>query len=339
MSVETVGKVAGIDRSPLAGWRVLRTDDVECAYDTISSTFKEHTFKTAKKSRVSDTKLHHLGFGDVSINYIQYGVDITVDADFLEEFFLVHMPVRGESNVWLGNEQYHLTGHSAIICPPNVRSKFQWQGDCGVLAVKIAKSSLLDYIGETHEIRLPDQFAFSPEMTSDSGAFCSWRNLIHYIITEAENANSLINRPGVGEELKSLLFSCLVNSQPHNLQEVIAGRSATAAPRHVRLAEEYARANIAARITISELARCANVSERTLFNGFQDFRQTTPMKFINDLRLDQIRRDLQQSSETESIAEISSRWGFSHQGAFTKAYRERFGETASQTRRNSMAAN
>ena len=85
---------------------------------------------------------------------------------------------------------------------------------------------------------------------------------------------------------------------------------------------------------MAELARCANVSERSLYNGFKDFRDTTPIKYITDLRLRRVREDLCRSKHTTKIAEIAAKWGFSHQGAFAKAYREKFGETPSVTLRS-----
>ena len=338
MKMDGSSKSSEFGKSPLANWRVLKTNDIDCAYDTIAGTFKEHTFELSERSRYSDTRLHHLDFGDVSINYIQYGTNIVVDADYLENFFLVHMPIKGTSNVWHEDDIFRLDGNSAVICSPTRRSKFQWHSDTGVVAVKIARSALYDYISDVHGLATAKDFVFAPEMTGESGAFLSWRNLIQYIITEAQNEQSLINKPGVGEELKRLLLSCLINNQPHNQSSTIAGRTSTAAPRHVRLAEEYARANLASRITVSDLARCSNVSERTLFDGFRQFRNTTPLNFVNDLRLEQIRRELRHGDDTTSIAEISSRWGITHQGAFAKAYKRKFGETASQTRKKTHSS-
>ena len=332
MTIQSSNDLADTGQSPLAAWSVLQTNDIERAYDTISSTFKEHVFETSERSRVSDTKLHHLDFGDVSINYIQYGLDIVVDAECLEDFFLVHMPIKGESNVWFGEDQLHLSGQSAAICSPSAKSKFEWRSDCGVVAVKIEKSALHNYFEEIYGVSLRDQFVFLPEMSDQNGVFSSWRNLIQYITTEANSRHSVITKTGVGEEIKRLIFSCLINNQPHNQTDYIASQSSTAAPRHVRLAEEYMRANIGARITISDLSRCANVSERTLFNGFREFRQTTPMQYVADLRLEQVRKELRRADNADSVAQIASRWGFFHQGAFASAYRKKFGETATQTR-------
>lgn len=327
------GELASVetDHSPLAGWSVLQTNVIEDAYDVISNAFTDHTFKVHGTPSIADTRLHRMDLGGVTVNYIKYGVDVEIDPNFLENFYLIHMPLHGLSDVWQDGKRIALDSRAAAVCSPSRRSRFRWYGDCGVLAVTISKAAIYDYIQDAYGVSLDRGIQFQAEMTSDADAFWSWRNLIQYILIEADQQNSLINRPEANNELRRLLMTCLLNKQPHNQTDLLSRCRSSAAPRHVRLAEEYIHANISSPISIAELARCANVSERSLFNGFKDFRNTTPIKYITDLRLRRVREDLCRSKHTAKIAEIAAKWGFAHQGAFAKVYRQKFGETPSAT--------
>jgi AraC-like DNA-binding protein len=46
-----------------------------------------------------------------------------------------------------------------------------------------------------------------------------------------------------------------------------------------------------------------------------------------------VRADLLRADTDESVTRIAMKWGFRHLGRFAVGYRDRFGETPSQTRR------
>lgn len=318
--------------SPLKDWSVLQTNDIEYAYDAISATFKEHKFSIEGTNKKSDVQLHSLDLGDVSINYIQYGINVDVDPGPLKDFYLIHMPIKGHSEVIHGEHNLLLDKNSAAICSPSYSSKFRWLDDCGVLAIRIEKAAIHDYVETVYGTELKQNIIFSPQMSAGSNAFTSWSNLVRYILTEADNPASLIGQPHISKNLKHLLISCLINNQPHNQTDTFGRNVPMIAPRHVRSAEDYIRTNISGQITIAALAQCANVSERTLFEGFKNFRNVSPMRYVLNMRLQHVRKDLQRGPRNEMIGEILARWGFTHHGAFSKSYRDKYGETPTQTR-------
>ena len=57
------------------------------------------------------------------------------------------------------------------------------------------------------------------------------------------------------------------------------------------------------------------------------------MRYLHDARLACVREDLSRADTDESVTQIAMKWGFRHLGRFAVGYRNRFGETPSQTRR------
>jgi len=88
-----------------------------------------------------------------------------------------------------------------------------------------------------------------------------------------------------------------------------------------------------ARVSTQELAEVAHCSLRTLQYTFRRSYGISPKKFIERYRLSQLRSSLVQSRHKNKarIKDIASVHGFRHQGNLSKAYRELFGETPSET--------
>lgn len=106
-------------------------------------------------------------------------------------------------------------------------------------------------------------------------------------------------------------------------------------PFYVKRADRYLRANLAARISINELAAHCGVSPRTLQQGFKRFRGVSPVAHARNLRLEESHAALREGRC--SVAEIAMRLGFGSLTTFSLEYRRRFGlsprETLFQARR------
>ena len=102
---------------------------------------------------------------------------------------------------------------------------------------------------------------------------------------------------------------------------------------HVKWAMDFMQEHIAEPISLSEIAVAAKVSVRTLQQGFRQFRNTTPIAYLHEIRMIAARRDLLEADSTQAVADIALRWGFTHFGRFAADYKKRFGQLPSQTLR------
>lgn len=84
-------------------------------------------------------------------------------------------------------------------------------------------------------------------------------------------------------------------------------------------------------LTISELCRITNVSRRTLQYCFEQALALSPMQYIRDCRLNEIRRILLSAQTEVVIADVAINYGFFHLGTFNSQYKQLFAETPSQT--------
>ena len=99
----------------------------------------------------------------------------------------------------------------------------------------------------------------------------------------------------------------------------------------MKRAIDYIEARLNQPITVADLAAATGVAGRTLFMHFKEFQGVSPMRYLRDARLRQVRRDLLRAEAGVSITDIAMSAGFTHMGRFSVTYRRRFGESPSET--------
>lgn len=129
------------------------------------------------------------------------------------------------------------------------------------------------------------------------------------------------------------MVELLIDALPHNYSQEFSREREAPVPWHVKRAIHYMRGNISRAMTLKEIAEACGVSARTLQDGFRKFRMTTPMAYLEHMRLDVVRQELSSADPEQSVRVIAQKWGFAHVGRFSGQYRKRFGELPSQTLR------
>ena len=99
---------------------------------------------------------------------------------------------------------------------------------------------------------------------------------------------------------------------------------------HLIAAVKLMEMNIEEPLRIADIALELDISERELERLFRHYLQQTPNAYYRNLRLDQARWMLQQT--TDSVTTISITCGFVSLSHFTRSYQKRFGKKPSQER-------
>jgi AraC family ethanolamine operon transcriptional activator len=84
-------------------------------------------------------------------------------------------------------------------------------------------------------------------------------------------------------------------------------------------------------LTITELCSISNVSRRTLQYCFEQGMGISPIQYIRDCRLNEVRRLLLDEDNEKSIADLALDFGFFHIATFNAQYKDLFAETPTQT--------
>jgi len=100
----------------------------------------------------------------------------------------------------------------------------------------------------------------------------------------------------------------------------------------VKVAEDHALSQTGANIYVTDLCKAAGVSERTLEYAFKAVLGLTPVAYLIRLRLHRVRQALLAAPPgSTTVTAEALRWGFWHLGEFSRAYKDCFGESPSDT--------
>jgi AraC-like DNA-binding protein len=156
-----------------------------------------------------------------------------------------------------------------------------------------------------------------------------WQHTLNYIRSFDDIGTPLFGASKAAFD--EYLLTLLLHQHPHNYSDELAKRTPTPVPGVVRRAERYIAEHADTPITVSDVAAGLGISLRSLQQGFRQFRSTTPLTYLRQVRLQRVREELLSNHSEENITEIALRHGFSHLGRFSAYYRSTFGEAPSVT--------
>jgi transcriptional regulator GlxA family with amidase domain len=100
--------------------------------------------------------------------------------------------------------------------------------------------------------------------------------------------------------------------------------------------DRIARANLESFASVADLCRGAQIPHHTLLRALRAIHATSPVRYLHELRLSEARRALiSRNCAVKNVTEVATRFGFRELGRFSGEYRDRFGESPSDTLRRS----
>ena len=159
-----------------------------------------------------------------------------------------------------------------------------------------------------------------------------WVQLMKWIYESLLSDMGGLESPMIASQLEQMVVAMILGSQPSNYSEELLREERSIAPAFVKRIECYIEEHAGEAITMVDLAEHAGVSSRSIFNGFRRYRNTSPMSYLKEVRLQRVHDELKRMTQTDTtVTAVAFRWGFNHLGHFTTDYKRRFGESPSQT--------
>jgi AraC-like DNA-binding protein len=166
---------------------------------------------------------------------------------------------------------------------------------------------------------------FQPAFDQTHGAGATIRRMSDFLFAELEHSDTLLTNEIAMRSFEENLALCLLLGLPHNYTEMLQRQKAAAAPGNVRKAEAFMRANAGTPLTIAEIAEAAGCGVRALQISFHRFRGTTPMRVLQQARLEQARTEMLRPGQRQSLARIAADHGFSSPTRFAQSFRRKYG--------------
>lgn len=129
-----------------------------------------------------------------------------------------------------------------------------------------------------------------------------------------------------------LVATTLLLHQPHSMAGHLWPVPPPSTPQALRRAQAYMLEHLGERLPIAMIASHCGQTVRHLQALFQNECGQSPLQWLRVQRLQAVRQALSQDGGASNISDHALRFGFTHLGEFSRAYRQAFGETPRETR-------
>jgi AraC-like DNA-binding protein len=265
------------------------------------------------------------------IGYYQFGAPITAGTQGDGHNYWINLPLDEWIDVAIGSETVTCNPRQGFVSSPAVQYAVRTGGSGARVHVQISEELMKRQL--TALLREPPTepivFATSIDLTKGYG-----RSLATYIwsaINGLEGGDSIADNPLSANLFEEYITTKILLTHPNNYSDSLAKLEKPIAPASVKRALEYMHAELGSSIGIPDIAAASGVAGRTLFKHFRDTFGVTPIQYLREARFTEVHKALSRPFQGESVTAIALRWGFTHLGRFAVEYRQRYGETPSQT--------
>jgi AraC-like DNA-binding protein len=273
--------------------------------------------------------------GGVSAGLLSYTGEVRLETDELETGYEVNVPLDGPLRTWTGHAEVCATPSTAAVYRPDGRTWLHgWEGGGRLFGLKIQRATLEEVFAELTDrpVRSVVPLGASLDLRSSWGR--QWWALARALVALAKDPHGPLGAPMAARPLAQSVVAALLHVVDHPCHDVLAGRPSLPGAATAREAVDLIEAEPGFPWTVVDLARRVGVSSRGLHDGFARHVGVPPMTYLRQVRLRCAHADLSAADPARrSVAEIASRWGFTHLGRFAAAYRQRYQTTPSQTLR------
>lgn len=329
MSRTPLQAFAGLDFS---SGHLFQTEDLDEARMLCGRVFNPHVLQVTGRASRFRSKMDHLRLGRISLNRLTWGAPVSVDPDRLATYYLVSMPIRGCAQFNLGGELTQVSPYCVGIVNAAQRFRFDASEGFAQIALRIERSAI-DAGWRALTGELPSgPIDFRCGVPTSDAAWHALEPVMRSLARTAQDAHQGTHLPFLHARLEELVVTTLLLNQPHTHSEQLLRPAHKARPVHVRRAEQLMQERLGETFTVSDVARACDVSIRTLQAAFHSTHGCGPMSWLRTQRLQRVHDALcSDPNARATITDTALRFGFTHLGEFSKAYRQQFGETPSVT--------
>ncbi|WP_339673224.1 AraC family transcriptional regulator [Dasania marina] len=326
--------------TPLNDHTLVNTKHLDYARKLISGVYCDHKLSLANVAHNDPFFAIHnyVPIDDLSINYMTYSSKVIINPGFLDDFYLLQLPLNN-STATVHTCGQEVLSHSevATVINPSEKTSMVWNEGCQQLMVQIKRSSIEQALGRLSRCNITKPLVFDPLISlSDNRRMDSWWRYIKCMVSDIDEGSFSYLGTAEKKNIEKTIVANLLHALPHNYSSLLEVSQHTIAPKHVKQAEAFMLENLSVPINIVDLVEVCGVSARSLFDAFKRFRGVTPMKRLQKFRLEQAHQCLMAAKSDDTVTDILTQLGVSQLGRFAAIYKSAYGETPSQTVKKSL---
>lgn len=308
------------DRLALRSCRLFESTDVDDTRAQISSVLQDHALTPTGSEMPTKSHMDYLEFSGTALGTIAFG-EKNIQTPPLKNYYLLIFCLSGKAQLKANGTDVSVNKKQGILVNDSDVLQGQFSQDCEQFIFRLDHDYVSSYLGRAGA-------KFRPRVDLNNPRLSPWLSLLRMVTGNPNMLEMVKSQAGIARELAGLLTQTLLEG--HEPIELCGSRGG-ACPRSVHRGIAFMEAYAAEPITLDDIAEAAGVPPRTLQEAFHRFRDTTPMRYLRNIRLDIARNRLISGDPEVKVACVALECGINHFGRFSREYSLRFGESPSAT--------
>ncbi|WP_191600859.1 AraC family transcriptional regulator [Marinomonas algicola] len=281
-------------------------------------------------------KGHRLPKLGIVAGSLSYGSNVTigVDSDNSLKGYSISLPLHGYQKLRSAGSEFYSNENNGLIVSPTSQQELEINDKCEKLQLLIPSKAMTSVAERLIKEPINDSVQFDPEMDLMRPEMKAWWCMSQKIVEDWGCISALYSQPTMIDHLESMIIEGLLLSQPNNISQKIQHAEhpfSPSIPAYLLRSCHWMKKNAQSKVTVDDVAAHAGVSKFTLFAGFREHLQTSPLEWLKHHRMQQVRYALMQSNSRTKVSSVAMEWGFNHFGRFSQQYQQAFGELPSET--------
>ncbi len=318
---------------PLSDYQHFKSSDFDAIKTKLCMSIAPHKLRLLDRNTPINASINRAPYGNLLLQAMRVGPTVEVLPLTLGSCYLIHMPVNGRTKFTVNKKEFESTDSVGAVMSPGSQIQSLWERNCSAILVKIDSRLVCRHLERILGYKPSSEIRFSPALNLTSAGGIAWRRVWNYILLELESKGTdpFLYVRSIASE--NLLITTLLTSVANNYSDKIAEKVARSEklPAYFVHAEKYMKLHAATPPTVSEIAKVAGVTTRTLHKAFARYRGVCPQKALLKIRLEAAHFELLMGGSDMTVTEVATRWGFFELGRFADKYKKHFGELPSST--------
>ncbi|MDF2467773.1 MAG: AraC family transcriptional regulator [Rhodococcus erythropolis] len=319
---------------PLEGHPVLHTRSLDEARQAVTDVYLPHQLY-ADDPTALDMTLNATEQRLFTAGFLTYGTNATLRMPATETCYHVNLTTAGHTDAARrdGGRETTQARQRGVILHPEQTNTVHWSQDAEQIILKVPRVSLEAHLSDLlgRKVDSVIDFDFGLDLSTAAGA--SLLASVEFFVGELDRPGGIADMPLARDQLEAFIMSQLLTAGDHPYKDDLLAPASQVKLGRLKPVVDFIEMNADEPLTPAELARAGSMSVRTLHASFQKCFGMSPMAYVRKVRLEHVHDELRRNSGNPDfrITDIASKWGFFHLGRFAQQYKERFGESPSET--------
>jgi AraC-like DNA-binding protein len=240
--------------------------------------------------------IHYSSFGNFQLANLEWRSTFTLEQDPVDDAYIIYVPFSGYLDEGIAPVQTVDQSNKTAKLINAKRSFNSISSETGqALLIWIDHQSIEDLLAILLDRSLKQPLLFDPTIDLTSKFGISFQKFVQFLGLHRDPAQT-VSSSLIQEELERALLTCLLKGANNNYSEEILYRTHGAFAWYVTKARFFIESHLHEDIKLADIAAAVGIGPRCLQKAFSEHCGCSPMRILNQTRLQRIRQELERSS-------------------------------------------